>query len=249
MKKVIILIISYLGMLISAQAQAQVIQAGQTYYGGATLELAGSEATFVVPRGWNGRYNQREKLFEMSGPAGENLSVGYEGKSYADALAYAKKPITTSDGIVMTPFDLQKIQNDRTSGEMVIYKGTALFIPVGAVGIVLKTPANKGLTLSSVGLGNNFEALINQIALVGPTLHFPVYEQELKAKEVARLAEIERSRKKANQYNSRVAKGSNNSGSSESFSRGSDGTQSYFGTASDGCSYFSAGGMSMSTCD
>ncbi|RLL50797.1 hypothetical protein D8Y20_10960 [Mariprofundus sp. EBB-1] len=174
MHKLFVTVIGCMSLLVSGFAQAQMIQTGVSYPGNSQLELPGSGATFTVPSGWSGQYNPAEKLFEMYSPSGQQVAVGYEGKSYADAIAYAKQPITTSDGIVMTPMlNKSKKFNGKFSGEAFPYTGKALiFMDVGAVAFVIQTPNGKALTLSSGGLGTNLTAFSNQIGLVTPSLSF-----------------------------------------------------------------------------
>ena len=157
-----------------ATAQAEVVQAGMRYSAGAQLELPGSGATFSVPAGWRGQYNPKQKLFEMTLPAGGQVLVGYEGKRFDDAISYAQQAITTDDGVVMNPLPAQtRAFDNKFSGKAFAYSGKALmFMDVGAVAVVIKTPKDKGLTISAAGLGNDFKTFANQVAVVMRTLNF-----------------------------------------------------------------------------
>jgi len=113
MKKVIVMMIGWLSLFVSGFAEAQVIKTGVIYSGGAQLELAGSGATFTVPAGWSGQYNPAEKIFEMGTPMGdESVAVGYEGKSYSDAVTYAKKPVRIlGTQYIIQPLSYPKVQS------------------------------------------------------------------------------------------------------------------------------------------
>lgn len=162
-----------IGLFNTTIAYAQTPQAGVLYRGGAQIELVGSGATFAIPFGFSGQYNRAEKLFEMVSSSGQQINVGYEGKSYADVIAEAGQPITTSDGIVMKPINSEAINNGKFVGEAFAYSGKALVVMnVGAVVVVLKTPEGKGLSLSSAGLGNNYQGFSAQIGLVTPSINY-----------------------------------------------------------------------------
>lgn len=194
-------------------------QAGVIYPGGAQIELAGSRAWFTVPMGFTGQYNQQEKLFEMVSQAGEQINVGYEGKTYADAIDYAREPITTTDGVVMNPIKSEEVKLGKASGEVFAYSGKALAIlNVGAVAVVFKTPEGKGLSISSAGLGNNYQEFSRQIGLVTPSLRFAAYEKERKAEEaeLAKQAEIEAEKAARLEAESRASEQTSSSSSSSS---------------------------------
>jgi len=174
MIKTIMILVGCLSLTMASLAQAQVIQAGMSYSGGAHLELPGSGATFIVPQGLFGQYDPREKLFNMNSPDGQQITVGFEGQNYADAIAKAKQPITTSDGIVMRP-DLNNIipLQGRFHGKAFTYSGKALvFMNVGAVVLVIKMPSGKAISVSSGGLGQNYEAFGDTLGWVMPSLSF-----------------------------------------------------------------------------
>ena len=174
MVRIIMIMAGCLSLTMANLAQAQVIQAGTTYSGGGQLELPGSGASFTVPRGWFGQYDSRAKLFNMHAPNGQQITVGYKAQSYADAIAEAKQPITTSDGVVMHP-DLSNIirLQGRFRGKAFTYSGKALmFMNVGAVVLVIKMPSGKALTVSSGGMGQNYEAFGDTLGWVMPSLSF-----------------------------------------------------------------------------
>ena len=167
------IMIAFMVLCISGVANAQVIRPGVTYHGGDQLELPGSGANFIVPKGWTGEYNQQEKQFDMTSENG-SITVGYDGKSYAETLADAQKPTTTSEGVVMTPIlNKAKKINGKLENILLPYTGKLLgFMDVSAAAWIIKMPSGKALTISSSGLGNNLDGFAAQIGLVAPSLKF-----------------------------------------------------------------------------
>ncbi len=183
------IIIGCLLLISAGTASSETPQADDIYQAGTLIELHDSGATFIVPAGFIGRYNQKEKSFEMISSSNQQINVGYEGESYVDTIASANKPITTTDGIVMTPISSDLINDGEFVGEVVAYSGKTLtLVEVGAIVAILKTPKNTSLTISSGGLGTNYQAFGRLIGLVIPTLQYLSRENDQQVKESAGIA-------------------------------------------------------------
>jgi len=193
MLKIVMIVMALAGLFSATTAQAEVVRAGMHYGGGAQLELPDADVSFVVPFGWGGQFDQATKYFKMMNGAGDIVQVRYRGKSFEDAIAEAKRPLATADGVKLMPTGDSEVFHEKYNGEVFYYSATIMMVmKANALVSVIKMPSGKALVLKSGGLNQPFPKLMQQLVGVAHTITFPAYEKKIRAEKAAKAAQAAR---------------------------------------------------------